>query len=72
MRPLDNLNFDNSFHRLGETFYTAMKPQGLQEGWLVASNPQAAKLLDWIDEQQAAHDSPTESVAIWAIITLLR
>lgn len=46
MKTLDALNFDNQFARLHDAFYTRLAPQPLHGVKLVASNPEAAALLD--------------------------
>lgn len=46
MRTLETLNIDNQFARLDEAFYTRLAPTPLHDVRLVASNPEAAKLLD--------------------------
>lgn len=39
------LNFDNSFARLGEDFYSHVTPSPLPAPWLVSANPAAGELL---------------------------
>src|SRR5690606_23603070 len=46
MRTLETLNIDNQFARLDEAFYTRLAPSPLHDVRLVASNPEAATLLD--------------------------
>lgn len=46
MRTLETLQIDNQFARLDETFYTRLAPTPLHDVRLVASNPDAAQLLD--------------------------
>jgi len=52
MKPLENLNFSNSFARsLGEAFYARLAPTPLEQSHLVAFNPGAAALIDLHPEQ---------------------
>lgn len=46
MKTLESLHFDNQFARLNEEFYTRLPPTPLHGAKLVASNPEAAALLD--------------------------
>ncbi len=52
MRPLEQLNFSNSFARLPEHFYTRLQPTPLAGPRLAGLNPAAAELLD-LDPTQA-------------------
>ena len=49
MKPLDELNFDNTFARLPKSFFSAVAPSPLDNPKLVAFNPAAAQLLDLSD-----------------------
>ncbi len=46
MRKLEQLNFDNTFARLPDTFHTRLNPTPLPQPYLVSFNAQAAKLID--------------------------
>jgi hypothetical protein len=46
MRKLKQLNFDNSFARLPDNFYSFLNPTPLSQPYLVSFNPGAAKLID--------------------------
>jgi len=47
MKPLEKLNFSNSFARtLDEAFYARLAPTPLDKSYLVAFNAQAAELID--------------------------
>lgn len=46
MRKLEQLNFDNTFARLPDTFHTRLEPTPLPQPYLVSFNVQAAKLID--------------------------
>jgi uncharacterized protein YdiU (UPF0061 family) len=46
MRPLTSLDFDNSYARLGPAFSEAIEPTPLPNPYLVAFNPDAARLID--------------------------
>ncbi|HBA35826.1 MAG TPA: YdiU family protein [Gammaproteobacteria bacterium] len=46
MVTLETLNFDNSFSRLPDVFYSAVKPQPLKGARLVHFSPDAARLID--------------------------
>ena len=52
MRSLESLNFSNSFaRRLDEGFFARLAPTPLQDSYLIAFNPQAAKLVDLAPDQ---------------------
>ncbi len=53
MRKLDQLDFENSFARLPETFHRRLKPTPLPEPYLVSFNADAARLID-LDRNEAA------------------
>lgn len=46
MSTLETLNFDNSFTRLPETFYSRVSPKGFQNPHLISFNEDVAALLD--------------------------
>jgi serine/tyrosine/threonine adenylyltransferase len=46
MRKLTELNFDNTYARLPEAFYTKLHPTPLPAPYLVSFNPAAAELID--------------------------
>lgn len=57
MKPLEELNFSNSFTRsLGEAFYARLAPTPLDKSHLVAFNPQAAELIDLNPEEATRPD----------------
>ena len=43
MKKLDQLNFENSFARLPETFHSRLKPTPLPDPYLVSFNADAAR-----------------------------
>lgn len=53
MRKLTALNFDNTYARLPEAFYTKLAPTPLPDPYLVSFNPAAAELID-LDPCEAA------------------
>ena len=46
MRPLEALNFDNSYARLPGAFYAKLAPTAIHEPYLVSFNERAAALID--------------------------
>src|SRR3954468_13982436 len=46
MRTLANLTFDNTYARLPEAFYQRVEPTPVPDPYLVAFNPDAARLID--------------------------
>ncbi|MBZ0105403.1 MAG: YdiU family protein [Sulfuricella denitrificans] len=52
MKKLDQLNFENSFARLPETFHSRLRPTPLPAPYLVSFNADAAKLID-LDQGEA-------------------
>ena len=46
MRKLEQLNFDNTFARLPDTFHSRLSPSPLADPYLVSFNANAAKLID--------------------------
>jgi serine/tyrosine/threonine adenylyltransferase len=52
MRKLTELNFDNTYARLPEVFYTKLSPSPLPAPYLVAFNPAAAELIE-LDPREA-------------------
>jgi uncharacterized protein YdiU (UPF0061 family) len=52
VKTLDQLEFDNRFARLGDTFSTAVHPQPIEQPRLVVANPAAMALLD-LDPREA-------------------
>lgn len=46
MKRLEELNFNNTFAKLGEAFYTRVRPTPANHPYLVAFNADAAELLD--------------------------
>ncbi|MGK2914769.1 MAG: protein adenylyltransferase SelO [Porticoccaceae bacterium] len=46
MNPLDRINFDNCFHALDQKFFTRVEPQGFANPHRVATNPDAATLIN--------------------------
>ncbi|MDP2784182.1 MAG: YdiU family protein [Sulfurimicrobium sp.] len=52
MKKLDQLNFENSFARLPETFHSRLRPTPLPEPYLVSFNTDAARLID-LDQGEA-------------------
>ena len=53
MKTLDQLEFDNRFARLGDTFSTRVAPQPLERPRLVLASPAAMALLDLAPEEAA-------------------
>ncbi|MFA5241049.1 MAG: YdiU family protein [Sulfuricella sp.] len=53
MKKLDQLNFENSFARLPQTFHSRLKPTPLPAPYLVSFNADAARLID-MDHTEAA------------------
>lgn len=51
-RPLEGLNFDNSYARLPGVFHARLTPSAMPEPYLVSFNPEAARLID-LDPAQA-------------------
>ncbi len=47
---LDKLTFDNSFSRLGEAFYTRVRPQSLQDTHLIQANTELGSRLGLTSE----------------------
>jgi len=45
LRPLTQLKFDNTFHRLGDVFYTEVKPEGILKPFLVGASSRVAELI---------------------------
>ena len=45
LKQLNQLEFNNTFHRLGETFYTEVQPQGISKPFLVGASPRVATLI---------------------------
>jgi uncharacterized protein YdiU (UPF0061 family) len=43
--PLEELQFNNTFHALGEDYFTEVEPQGLKEPYLVSYSPEVFSLL---------------------------
>jgi len=56
MKTLEQLQFDNSFSRLPEVFYSSVKPQALSGQHLISFNSTAAKLIELDSEQQHRND----------------
>lgn len=55
MKKLDQLNFQNTFARLPDTFYSRLHPTPLPEPYLVSFNANAAELIDLdVDEAKGA------------------
>jgi uncharacterized protein YdiU (UPF0061 family) len=52
MRKLDQLNFDNTFARLPDTFHSRLYPTPLPDPYLVSFNANAARLID-LDREEA-------------------
>src|SRR3954470_14278481 len=53
MRTLADLPFDNTYARLPEAFYQRVEPTAVPDPYLVAFNPDAARLID-LDPAEAA------------------
>lgn len=62
MKTLDQLEFDNRFARLGDTFSTRVAPQPLERPRLVVASPAAMALLD-LDPGEAARAELVELCA---------
>ncbi|MCQ4346331.1 YdiU family protein [Pseudomonas stutzeri] len=62
MKTLDQLQFDNRFARLGDTFSTAVHPQPLERPRLVVASPAAMALLD-LDPREAGRTELAELCA---------
>lgn len=58
MKPLNNLQFDNSFHRLHADFYTPVEPQGLSNPRLVSLNQSLAVQLGLDPQAITTEHSP--------------
>ena len=55
MKKLDQLNFENTFARLPDTFYSRLHPTPMPEPYLVSFNASAAALIDLdVDEAKDA------------------
>ena len=52
MKKLDQLNFQNTFARLPDTFHSRLHPTPLPEPYLVSFNANAAELID-LDADEA-------------------
>ena len=52
MKKLDQLNFQNTFARLPDTFHSRLHPTPLPEPYLVSFNANAAELID-LDPDEA-------------------
>lgn len=59
MKKIDQLNFENSFARLPETFHSRLKPTPLPDPYLVSFNADAARLID-LDHNEAANSDFAE------------
>jgi hypothetical protein len=46
MKKLEQLDFDNSFARLPDTFYSRLNPSSLPDPYLISFNEHAARLID--------------------------
>jgi len=55
MKPLEQLNFSNSFARLPEIFFSRHEPEPLHNDFLIHFNPQVASLLG-IDPDEGRRD----------------
>ena len=52
MKKLEQLNFDNTFARLPDTFHSRLNPVALANPYLVSFNKNAAALID-LDADEA-------------------
>jgi len=51
LTTLNTLSFNNTFHELGDAFYTALKPQAIKNPYLVSASKNVADLLG-LDHQE--------------------
>ncbi len=58
MKPIETLNFTNSFARLPEDFYQRLEVTPLQEAHLAAFNSEAAKLINLHPDEARRDDFP--------------
>ena len=56
MRKLDQLNFDNTFARLPDTFHSRLHPTPLPDPYLISFNANAARLIDLADTETSRAD----------------
>jgi len=56
MRKLDQLNFENTFARLPDSFYSKLNPTPLPAPYLVSFNANAAHLIDLDSEEMSRAD----------------
>lgn len=56
MRKLEQLNFDNTFARLPDTFHSRLRPTPLAAPYLVSFNPHAAGLIDLHPDEASRPD----------------
>ena len=63
MQKLDQLNFENTFARLPDTFHSRLHPTPLPDPYLVSFNADAARLIDLDTEKCRAPISPSISSA---------
>ena len=56
MKTLEQLQFDNTFSRLPDIFYSSVKPQALSGQHLISFNPAAANLIELDPAQQQRND----------------
>lgn len=56
MRTLEELQFDNTYQQLPQTFYSRLAPTPLCGAFLVSFNPEAAALLDLRPEEGARRE----------------
>jgi uncharacterized protein YdiU (UPF0061 family) len=56
MRTLEQLNFDNSFARLPDTFHTRLRPTPLAAPYVVSFNAEAARLIDLHPDEASRSD----------------
>ncbi|HXH02260.1 MAG TPA: YdiU family protein [Candidatus Competibacteraceae bacterium] len=67
MKTLEQLRFDNSYARLPERFYSRVRPTPRGEPYLVAFNPEAARLLE-LDDGEAERADCAAIFAGWRLL----
>ncbi|MGB8076833.1 MAG: hypothetical protein WCF09_03035, partial [Gallionella sp.] len=62
MNKLEQLNFDNSYARLTDSFHSRLNPTPLPDPYLVSFNGNAARLID-LDAEEASRADFAEHFA---------